>query len=209
MAENTHNRGGGRIFPLADLTAIRALADELDLRVHIDGARLMNAAIASKTQPSTYGGLAHSLSLCLSKGLGAPVGSVIAGSSDFVTKAHRYRKMLGGGMRQAGIIAAGGLYALENNISRLADDHRRTRHFAERINTVDGLSVDLAKVETNIVMVDVIGQGRDAWAVQELAGEHGLAVLALNSSCIRAVFHLHISDDDVEAACEILSDAVS
>ncbi len=208
IAENSHNRSGGRVFPLATLREIREAADENGMKFHIDGARLMNAAVASGTPPSTYGGIAHSLSLCLSKGLGAPVGSIVAGSAEFIDQAHRYRKMLGGGMRQAGVIAAAGLYALENHIERLADDHRRAKAFAEAVSAVDGLAVDLGRVETNIVVFDIEHEGFDADALQTRAESLGLRFFSIAKRRIRAVFHLHIGDDDVHRAAEIVKRAV-
>ena len=204
IAENTHNRAGGRIFPLRELYAIRALSDARGFSFHIDGARLMNAVVAGGTSAETYGRVAHSLSLCLSKGLGAPVGSVVAGSTDFVVRAHRFRKMLGGGMRQAGIIAAGGLHALEHHVDCLADDHRRARAFAEGISKLEGVSVELDEVETNIVIFSV----DDASGLQAVAGELGLLFLAIDPGRIRAVFHLDVTDEDVEAALQIMERAL-
>lgn len=205
IAENTHNRAGGRIFPLDELYAIRALSDARGLSFHIDGARLMNAVVASGTAPETFGRVAHSLSLCLSKGLGAPVGSVVAGSAEFVDRAHRFRKMLGGGMRQAGIIAAGGLYALEHHVDRLTDDHQRARAFAEGISGLDGVSVALDEVETNIVIFGIA----DAPGLQARANDLGLAFLAIDNGRVRAVFHLEITDEDVAAAIEIMARALA
>ena len=204
IAENTHNRAGGRIFPLHELQAIRMLADGRGLSFHIDGARLMNAVVASGTPAKTFGRTAHSLSLCLSKGLGAPVGSVVAGSSEFVDQAHRYRKMLGGGMRQAGIIAAGGLYALENHVELLAEDHRRAREFALGISSLEGVSVNVDVVESNIVIFGF----DDAAALQTRAAERGLSFLAIDPDRVRAVFHLGITDQDVTDAVEIMGGAV-
>jgi len=208
IAENTHNRSGGRIFPLDDLKAVRATADEHGLRFHIDGARLMNAAVATGTPPEQFGGIAHSLSLCLSKALGAPVGSVVAGSTEFVRRAHRYRKMLGGGMRQAGIIAAGGLYAIENHIPLLVDDHQRTKRFAEGAGALPGIEVDLGSVETNIVVLKVDQKLCSAADLQTAALERGLSFLAIAPDEIRAVFHFEISDADVDSAVAIVGEAL-
>lgn len=209
MAENTHNRGGGRIFALETLRALRALADVCGLGFHIDGARILNAAIATGTPPSTYGRIAHTLSLCLSKGLGAPVGSLLMGSEEQIRRAHRFRKMLGGGMRQAGIIAAAGLFALEHHVERLADDHRRAHAFAEGLNNVPGVRVDVDTVETNIVNFEITRQARTADAVVAAAGERGLGFFALAPQQIRAVFHLGVSDADVEEAVGIVREAVA
>ena len=187
---------------------MRAAADEHDLRFHIDGARLLNASVATGTPPAQFGGIAHSLSLCLSKALGAPVGSVVAGTNDFVRRAHRYRKMLGGGMRQAGIIAAGGLYAIEHNIPLLAEDHRRAKRFAEGAKALSGVDVELASVETNIVVLNVDPARGSAADLQVAASERGLAFLAIAPDQIRAVFHVQITDTDVDAAVTIVDDAL-
>lgn len=208
MAENSHNRGGGRVFPLDELKALRMLADEKGLAFHIDGARLFNAAIASGTPPQEYGKIAHSLSVCLSKGLGAPVGSVIAGSERFIDQAHRFRKMLGGGMRQVGIIAAGGLFALENHIDRLETDHRHAHQFAKGIEAIDGLSIDTSTVETNIVIFETSSPELVASRLVDAANELGLRMFDLNTTQIRAVFHLHITEEDVADGITRLGRAV-
>src|SRR5262249_18295168 len=137
--ENTHNRGGGRVYPLEKIQAISAWAHKHDLSIHLDGARLWNAAVASGIPPKKWTSYVDSVSVCFSKGLGAPVGSALAGPRAFITKAKRIRKLLGGGMRQAGVIAAGALYALEHHIDRLAEDHRNAQTIAQAIADTPGL----------------------------------------------------------------------
>jgi threonine aldolase len=209
IAENSHNRSGGRIFPLDLLSAIRETGNKNGLRFHIDGARLLNSAVAQNINPNCFGKMADSLSMCLSKGLGAPVGSVIAGSSDFIDRAHRYRKMLGGGMRQAGIIAAAGIYAIEHHIDRLAQDHRRAKTMAKGITQIPGLFVDLENVETNIVVAQIRSHDFTGQELVEAAKIGGLDFLALEEKSVRLVFHLHITDETVEKALELLSVAVA
>ena len=209
IAENSHNRSGGRIFPTETLSAIRETGTRNGLKFHIDGARLLNSAVAQKINPSRFGEMADSLSICLSKGLGAPVGSVLAGSRKFIESAHRYRKMLGGGMRQAGVIAAAGIYALENHIDRLSQDHRRARNMAKGIAEIPGLHVDLEHIETNIVVAQITSPDFTGQQLVEAARSRGLEFLALEEKSVRLVFHLHITDEAVENALELLSEAVT
>jgi threonine aldolase len=194
--ENTHNRGGGKIFPLRDIHAIAEVARARGLALHLDGARLLNAEVASGVPAREWAAPFDTASLCLSKGLGAPVGSVLVGTKDDMWRAHRRRKMLGGGMRQAGILAAAGLYALERHVARLADDHANARRFAEAIARVPGIAVDLSTVETNIVIWDLKPEVPIAAAAfAERARARGLLVNAIGERRLRAVTHL-----DVDAA---------
>src|SRR3954471_3498230 len=153
--ENTHNRGGGVVWPQREVAQIAAFARTRGIGLHLDGARLCNAAIAQGASVAALAAQFDTVSMCFSKGLGAPVGSVIAGSRALIVRAHRFRKMLGGGMRQAGILAAAALHALDNNVDRLAEDHANARFLAEQLSAVPGLSVNLEKVQTNIVLVDL------------------------------------------------------
>ena len=153
--ESTHNRAGGTVFPLDEIKRIGKLCRDRKLKLHMDGARLMNASVASGISPRDFASPLDSTSICLSKGLGCPVGSVLAGNLDFIDRARRFRKMLGGGMRQVGIIAAAGLYALEHNVDRLAEDHANARRLAEAVAELPGLKVDLATVQTNIVIIGI------------------------------------------------------
>ncbi len=150
--ENTHNRAGGTIWPIENIISIKGLAKKYNLYFHLDGARIWNASVAAGIPVKEYASHFDSISCCLSKGLGAPVGSIIAGSKDFIKEAYRIRKAWGGGMRQAGIIAAAGLYALQNNIDRLKDDHEKAKFLAERINANPNLEIDLKAVQTNILL---------------------------------------------------------
>ena len=156
---------------------------------------MFNAVVATGTNAARMVRDYDSISICLSKGLGAPVGSVLVGSADVIAQAHRWRKMFGGGMRQAGVIAAGGLYALENHIERLSEDHQRARRLAEAVNSMDGFSVDLDSVQTNMVYVE--GELGAQKIMQGLA-EHGVDVLDVGPTAVRAVIHLHITDEDIE-----------
>jgi threonine aldolase len=196
--ENTHNRGGGVVWAQRDVSEIASFARTHEIPLHLDGARLCNAAIAQGASPAALAAHFDTVSLCFSKGLGAPVGSVIAGSKALMERAHRFRKMLGGGMRQAGILAAGALYALEHNVDRLAEDHANARLLAERLSEVPGLSVNLERVQTNIVMVDLA-----TWL--PAAAEAALALKAAGVLCLgigprrlRLVTHLDVD----RAACE-------
>ncbi|MDQ7086533.1 MAG: low-specificity L-threonine aldolase [Acidobacteriota bacterium] len=175
--ENTHNMGGGTIFPTAEIKAIAAVAREAGLPLHMDGARVFNAVVASGETLREVARDVDSLSFCLSKGLGAPVGSVLVGTREFRTRAHRFRKMLGGGMRQVGILAAAGIYALEHHVERLAEDHRRARRLAETLAEWPGVSVDVSAVETNIVMVDL--HEANATDLARLCAERGVLFHAL------------------------------
>lgn len=194
--ENTHNRGGGIVWPLEQAAAVAERARERGLGTHLDGARIWNAAIALGLSPAELCAPFDTVSACLSKGLGAPVGSVLAGSREAIAEAHRFRKMLGGAMRQVGILCAGGLYALEHNYERIADDHRNARRFAEGVAALDGITVDLARVQTNIVLLDVA----DAPAFAEAMKERGVLLSPFGPQTIRVVTHLDVSEADIDAA---------
>ncbi len=196
--ENTHNRGGGSIWPLEQIREIAALAKERSLRMHLDGARLWNASVASGIAERDYAAPFDSVNVCFSKGLGAPVGSVLTGSAEFIERARRFRKQFGGGMRQAGIIAAGALYALEHHRARLAEDHRNARVLAEGLSAIPGLSVDLETVQTNIVIFEV--KCGPAEELVRRVRALGVLVLSTGPDTIRAVTHLGISPADVREA---------
>jgi threonine aldolase len=198
--ENTHNRAGGTIFPIEEIRRIRDLADRFQLRMHLDGARLWNAHVATGMPLSEYAASFDSVSVCFSKGLGAPVGSMITGTSDFIERAHRNRKIFGGGMRQAGIIAAGALYAVEHHIHRLAEDHEHAKMLAEALNARPGITVDMESVQTNIVFFDVSGTGKSGQEIQRILEANGIRVIALDPTRIRAVTHLDVSKAGVTEA---------
>ena len=195
--ENTHNRGGGSVWPLEDFRDVAAAAHAAGLKVHLDGARLFNAEVASKISASEFSKLTDSTTVCFSKGLGAPVGSVLCGSVDFIREARRLRKRLGGGMRQAGILAAAALFALHHNVERLAQDHLHARHLAEGLASMPGVSVDLARVETNLVYADVPGAAGE-WVAR--LKKEGVLVnpSGLNPRSVRLACHLDVSAEDVE-----------
>lgn len=197
--ENTHNKLGGTVIPLDVMHAIRAVADEEGLPLHLDGARMANAAAALGVSLRDVAAPFHTVSLCLSKGLGAPVGSVLAGSRAHIKLAHRYRKMLGGGMRQAGVLAAAGLIALQEGPARLAADHARARKLAEALIEA-GYTVNLEAVQTNIVYATIPEAQRrvDVWAAQ------GLLANALDTDSVRFVTHYQIDDEMLERAVGIV-----
>ena len=207
--ENTHNHCGGRVLRKEGVLAVRQFCDRHALVLHLDGARMCNAAVASGVPPDEIAAPFDSVSICLSKGLGAPVGSVLVGSAEFIRRAHRARKLLGGGMRQAGIIAAAGLYALQHNVDRLAEDHRRCRMLAERVARAPGLKVDLGKVETNIVFAGTRGSGLRAVEVVKLLGERGVLCLNEGPTEVRFVTHLDVDDAAIEEAGEIIVSAMA
>ncbi|GAA3812706.1 GntG family PLP-dependent aldolase [Nocardioides panacisoli] len=193
--ENTHNFAGGAVLPLEDLRALRSYADEHAVAVHMDGARVWNAHVATGTPLEEYGAVADVVSVCLSKGLGAPVGSLLAGPADAIAEARVRRKRLGGGMRQVGVLAAAGLHALDHHLERLADDHAHARLLAEAVG------VDPATVDTNIVAVD----SDDALGMVARAKEHGVLIGAVGSKTVRLVTHLGVSRDDAETAAKVLA----
>jgi len=193
VLENTHNRGGGSVWPLALMAAVSEIAAAHGLRAHLDGARLLNACAASGEAPEAYARHADTVSICFSKGLGAPVGSALAGSRETIERAHRWRKMLGGGMRQAGILAAAALYALEHNIERLAEDHAHARLLAEALADMPGAAIDPGSVETNIVYFDVDERAGSAAELCATLEAEGVRMLALAPRRVRAVTHLDVS----------------
>ncbi len=200
--ENTHNRGGGRIQPYETVEAICAWARERGLRRHLDGARIWNAAVATGIAPAEWARHFDTVSVCFSKGLGAPVGSALAGPKDLMQEAHRHRKVLGGGMRQSGVIAAAALYALEHHVDRLAEDHANAKRLAEGIRRFDGLSLDPPEPDTNLVFFRIDPRLGTAAELAAALRERGLLVLATAPDKIRAVTHLDVSGDDVERLIE-------
>jgi threonine aldolase len=194
--ENTHQRSGGRPIPLAELARIRSVALETGIPLHMDGARLFNAALALNVPASTLGGQVDSLTFCLSKGLSAPVGSLVCGSSEFIKRARAIRKMLGGGMRQAGWIASAGIVALERQVPRLADDHRRAKRLAYLLSRIPGLAMS-SEVETNILYVDVADTGQDALTFASRLERVGIRVLAVGPTEVRMVLSRRVGARDV------------
>ncbi|HJM49066.1 MAG TPA: GntG family PLP-dependent aldolase [Alphaproteobacteria bacterium] len=205
--ENTHNLAGGTVWPLAAVAEVAGAARERGLALHLDGARLWHAAIATGVPESDYAAHFDTISVCFSKGLGAPVGSALAGTADFVARARRFKQMFGGGFRQAGVIAAGALYALENHRERLAEDHAKARSFAEGIANTAGIEVDLECVETNIVRFRVTALSAAEFAERCFAA--GVHMVPGGADQVRAVMHLDISEPDVETALDVVRGAVS
>jgi threonine aldolase len=203
--ENTHNSSGGRVWPLDEIDAIVATCREHDLAVHLDGARLVNAATANGVEPARIGRGFDTVTLCFSKGLGCPLGALIAGSADLMARARRGKHFFGGAMRQAGIVAAAGLYALDHHVDLIASDHARARRLGEGLLDA-GVRVDLEQVETNFVQIDV---GLDRAAAIERMKERGVLVsTTVHPPIVRAVTHLDVSDDDVDAAIEAIPAAL-
>ncbi|MCF7802798.1 MAG: low-specificity L-threonine aldolase [Candidatus Marinimicrobia bacterium] len=204
--ENTHNRAGGVIYPLETIREIAEVARNHDLIMHLDGARLMNAVVAAGINPKEYTQYFDSVTLCFSKGLGAPVGSIVAGNADFIQRVHRYRKIYGGGMRQAGIIAAGALYAIQNNVERLAEDHQNANRLAEGIAGIDEIGIDPEWVQTNIVIFDVDPAWMTAKELCHKLGEQDILLLPMATQKIRAVTNLMVSKKDMEKTISTIQD---
>jgi threonine aldolase len=200
--ENTHNRGGGSVWPLSTIAEVSKAAREAGLRMHLDGARLWNAAVATGIPEREWVGHFDSVSVCFSKGLGAPVGSALAGTKTFIDRARRFRKMFGGGMRQSGLIAAGALHALEHHRERLAEDHENARRLARGIADLSGIECDPATVETNIVVFGVTRM--PAGALVAKLKDAGVLMLARDERSLRAVTHLDVSRDQIDEAIGVM-----
>jgi threonine aldolase len=205
--ENTHNRGGGKILPLETVSAICGWARENKLATHLDGARLFNAVVASKTPASEWSRHFDTVSVCFSKGLGAPVGSALAGTREMIAVAHRHRKMFGGGMRQAGIIAAGALYALRHQIDRLADDHALAAMIGNAVEQIPGLTLQ-PPPETNIVIFHLQPELGTAGEFSARLAQLGVLAMAFGPQQVRLVTHLNLSRADVQRACEAIAECV-
>ncbi|MEX1010582.1 MAG: GntG family PLP-dependent aldolase [Balneolaceae bacterium] len=201
--ENTTNKGGGAVYREGEIEGIRLLCSEAGLKLHLDGARIWNAMEVSGTEPGFFGRMADTISICFSKGLGAPVGSMILAGKQEIARARRFRKMWGGGMRQAGLLAAAAAYAVEHHRPLLKEDHRRARKFAKAVAGMNGFSIDPDRVESNIVLFDV--NGRSANAVLEQLAEEGVGMVAFGPKTIRATFHFQVADDGLKHALEALA----
>ena len=206
--ENTHNFGGGTVQPLEEIKALRKGADELGIALHLDGARIWNAHVASGVSFEEYGKYFDTVSVCLSKGLGAPVGSVMLSTRERVTKARVWRKRYGAGMRQIGLLAAAGHFALDNNVDRLADDHRLAKKLALAIAQINSSLVDPEKVDTNIVGLDLTSLPITAAELATVCREKGLWISALGPKYARLVTHLDFSENECDQAIEILKSAL-
>ncbi|RZJ34248.1 MAG: aminotransferase class I/II-fold pyridoxal phosphate-dependent enzyme [Flavobacterium sp.] len=186
--ENTTNKGGGACYELEDLAAIRKVCDKHNLKFHLDGARIWNALVAKKQDPESFGKIFHTISVCLSKGLGAPIGSLLISDKVTINKALRVRKILGGGMRQAGFLAAAGIYALENNISRLSEDHRRTKEIAQVLSKTSWIG-SIEPVETNILIFSLKNAANEALLLERLR-QKGISISSMGGGKLRIVTHL-------------------
>lgn len=200
IIENTNNRGGGTAWSVPQVAAIREVTQRHELHLHMDGARLMNACVARGYRPTDCTQYVDSVSLCFSKGLGAPIGSIVAGPQAFIARAHRFRKMFGGAMRQVGILAAAALYALDHNIERLVEDHANARHLAEAIAEMPGIRLDPTTVETNIVLFDVDEQHGSSADFCARLRERNVWLLPTQTSRARAVTHLDVSRAQIDQA---------
>lgn len=205
--ENTHNAAGGKVIAIERLRGIRALARERGLPVHMDGARLWNAAAASGISMREYGDQADTVMVTLSKGLGCPVGSMLAGDRGVMKEAWRVRRRMGGSMRQAGLLAAAGLYALENNVARIVEDHRRATMLAELVDGADGLRVEAP--ETNIVMFDLLRADVDAATVVTRLAQRGVRLSPFSPRRLRAVTHMDVDDDGIRTAARMLAEVLA
>lgn len=200
--ENTANRGGGSCYDFAEIERIKQTCISNNLALHLDGARLFNALVAKQEKPKQYGEVFDSISICLSKGLGTPVGSVLIGKKDFIKKARRIRKVYGGGMRQAGYLAASGIFALENNIDRLAEDHRHAKMIADALSEKDFIGAMLP-VETNIIIFEVTGRLTPA-AFAEKMRENDIRVTVISKTQVRIVVHLDVTEEMVSKTIQVI-----
>ena len=203
VVENTQNRGGGSVWPLDRIADVAQAAHDAGLKMHLDGARIMNACVATGISCRDFSQPFDSATICFSKGLGAPVGSAVAGSSEFVARARRFRKMYGGAMRQAGMLAAAAEYALDHQVERLAEDHTNAARLAEGLQTIDGFSI--VPPETNIVYFDVAPPAPPAATLQIEAQQRGVRIIAVGPHRLRAVTHMHITATDVARAVDVLA----
>lgn len=206
--ENTHNRAGGVIYPLDKIKIIRELALEHGIKMHLDGARIFNASVETGIKVSDYASYFDTISFCFSKGLGAPVGSILCSDTETIDKARKYRKILGGGMRQAGILAAAAMYALDHNIERLKEDHKKARYFAEEISKLKDIEVDLSTVQTNIVIFRIKRAEQEINRLRASMKEKGVVFTDGSYGSLRAVFHLDVSFDEVKAAVDIFRNTI-
>ncbi len=204
--ENTHNSGGGTIYPLATIERIRAVAAAHAIPMHLDGARLFNAVAATTLPPAAYATHFETVSFCLSKGLGAPAGSLLLTNDlALIEKAKRFRRMYGGAMRQAGILAAAGIYALEHHVERLKEDHINAKRLARKLQQIPAITINPQHVDTNIVIFDVTGHRMTPAALVASLKQEGVLINAIGGTSFRAVTHLDISTQAIDRACEVFA----
>lgn len=202
--ENTHGRSAGSVLPLEGIKQLREFAQEAGIRMHLDGARLWNASVASGISVDEYARCFDSVSVCFSKGLGAPVGSILTGSSRFIDRARKYRKIFGGGMRQVGILAAAALYALDHNVERLREDHEKARFFAGELARISSFDVRIDEVETNMVIPDIRRTGKTQGEILRLLNEKGILLTPERETSVRAVMHLDVTMEQVKHAAGVI-----
>ena len=207
--ENTSNGGFGTVWPLATMQGVTRVARDAGLSLHMDGARLANACVKSGTKASDYAACVDSLWLDYTKGLGAPVGATLAGSKDFIKESWRHKQMMGGSMRQSGVIAAAALYALDHNWDRLAEDHDNARYLSEGIANIKGLEIEVPRMETNLVFFEVTKPGWTAAKLVDACKERGVGIGANTATRIRAVTHLDVNRADIDAALKVIGDALA
>ncbi len=200
--ENTHNRSGGVIQPIEIIKNLSVFAGNMGIKMHLDGARIFNACVETKISLKEYSDHFDTISFCFSKGLGCPVGSILCGDKVFIENARKWRKILGGGMRQAGILAAAAIYALDNNVERFSEDHRKAKYFADELVKIDGMNVDLKTVQTNIVIFSSSKLKKED-LIKKLK-EKAVLISSGSYENMRAVFHMDVSQDEVKQAVEIL-----
>ncbi len=206
-AEQTHGASGGSVVPIETLNSLRRVADELELPIHLDGARLWHAGVALNRPFSDIAACADTVMVCLSKGLGCPVGSLLAGPADLIDEAWTIRKRLGGGMRQVGILAAAGIYALDHNLERLSDDHARARRLFDACVEIDGLSP--VPPDTNTLRIDVVREDFSAEQISQQLAERGVWILALGPDWLRAVTHLDVDDEGIDRTIDALREVMA
>jgi threonine aldolase len=207
--ENTHNRAGGTIFPINKIKDMRELALNEGIRMHMDGARVFNASVETGIPVKEYASYVDTISFCFSKGLGAPVGSILCSDKETITKAHKYRKIIGGGMRQAGILAAAALYALDNNVLRLKEDHEKAKYFADEICRLKDISVDLSTVQTNIIIFRLNRSDEEINKFKDALNEEGILISDGSYGSLRAICHLDVSMNEVKEAIRVIKNILA
>lgn len=206
--ENTHNRHGGTVCDIEQIAEIGEVCREKDLHFHLDGARIWNAHVASGVSLAEYASYFDTLAVCLSKGMGAPMGSLTLGTRDFISEARRIRKLFGGGMRQVGIVAAAGLYALDHNLAKLKQDHSNAKKLADGLNALEELSVDFSRTQTNIVLADIANENITPEQLMNTLGELGVLCFPFGVQRLRFVTHLDVSESDITVALERIGEAL-
>jgi threonine aldolase len=211
VVENTHNRAGGTVWPKVEFVAVAIAAKAKGLAVHVDGARLWNACVAAGYSPAEFAAAADSVSVCFSKGLGAPVGSALCGPADLIRRARRFRKMFGGGMRQSGLLAAACIHALDHHRTRLADDHANARRLAAAIARIDGLRLDPPpdRIETNMVFFELDDRFGGAARFCESLAKRGVRMIPMGTRRVRAVTHLDVTTADIDRAASLVAEVAA